>query len=145
MANRSHQAEGMAQRRLGFGDVAAQNLPFYTGNIDYHFDVETTKSVLLRAAHFRGALMRVFVDGQDHGAIAFSPYALRLDHLTPGRHCITLRLYGVRQNGFGQLHHTQSVYFYQSPDSWRSEGDLWTYEYQFKPMGVLRSPEIYNL
>ena len=132
-------------RRLGFGDVAAQNLPFYTGNIDYHFDVETTKSALLRAAHVRGALMRVFVDGQDRGAIAFSPYALRLDHLTPGRHRITLRLYGVRQNGFGQLHHTQSVYFYQSPDSWRSEGDLWTYEYQFKPMGVLRSPEIYNL
>ena len=56
---------------------------------------------------------------------------------------IVLKLYGTRQNGFAQLHHIPGIYFYQSPDSWRSVGDRWTYEYQFKPMGILKSPEIY--
>ena len=64
---------------------------------------------------------------------------------SPGRHEICLKLYGVRQNGFAQLHHTPGVYFYQSPNSWRSAGDLWCYEYQFKPMGILKSPLLYGL
>jgi len=131
-------------RKLGFGDVCPQRLPFYTGNINYHFDVDTQDTLTLRIPHYRGGLLKVLCDGQDVGRIAFSPYTVTLRHLTPGRHRLTLKLYGVRQNGFAQLHHTQGVYFYQSPDSWRSTGDLWTYEYHFKPMGILKSPEIYK-
>ena len=130
-------------RKIGFGDIVPQQLPFYTGSINYHFDVETTDALTLRVPHYRGGLVKVFVDGQENGRIAFSPYTLTVQNLTPGKHRITLKLYGVRQNGFAQLHHTPGIYFYQSPDSWRSTGDLWTYEYQFKPMGVLKSPEIY--
>ncbi|MGI6172962.1 MAG: hypothetical protein ACOYI8_03580 [Christensenellales bacterium] len=131
-------------RKLGFGDVTAQRLPFYTGNIDYRFDVEADGDFLLRVPRYRGGLIRVFADGQDMGIIAFSPYALELKGLPKGRHEIVLRLYGTRQNGFAQLHHTPGVYFYQSPNSWRSTGDMWTYEYTFKPMGILKSPELYG-
>ena len=91
----------------------------------------------------RSAFVKVFADGQDIGNIAFSPYELTLKDLASGRHEIVLKLYGTRQNGFAQLHHIPGIYFYQSPDSWRSVGDRWTYEYQFKPMGILKSPEIY--
>ena len=73
--------------------------------------------------------------------IAFSPYALTI-HTEPGEHELELRLYTSRYNGFGQLHHTQGVYFYQSPNSWRSAGDLWSYEYHFRPSGILKSPEL---
>jgi len=132
-------------RKIGFGDITAQLLPFYTGNVNYHFDVETQDAFTLRVPHFRGALIKAFVDGKDCGNIAFSPNAVEIKGLTPGKHSVMLKLYGVRQNGFGQLHHTTSVYFYQDPDSWRAKGDLWTYEYQFKPMGILKSPEIYGL
>ena len=34
--------------------------------------------------------------------------------------------------------------YYQSQNSWRSAGDLWCYEYQLKPAGILRSPEVYG-
>ena len=85
----------------------------------------------------------MLVDGRDAGYIAFSPYALKIE-AQPGEHTVELRLYGTRQNGFGQLHHTQGIYFYQSPNSWRSAGDQWSYEYRFKPMGILKSPELYN-
>ena len=97
----------------------------------------------MRVPRYRGGLMKVFLDGQDVGNIAFSPYALTVD-ATPGEHDVAIRLYGTRRNGFAQLHHTPGIYFYQSPNSWRSAGDLWCYEYQFKPAGILRSPEIFG-
>jgi len=132
-------------RTVGFGDIAVQGLPFYTGNLNYHFDVEMRNSLGIRVPRYRGGLVKVYVDGEDYGNIAFSPYRKDLTGLTPGKHRITLKLYGVRQNGFAQLHHTPGVFFYQSPNSWRSAGDLWCYEYQFKPMGILRSPELFGV
>ena len=97
----------------------------------------------LSRPQYRGGLLKVFLDGKDCGNIAFSPYAMEIP-CEAGEHDVTVRLYGTRQNGFAQLHHTQGVYFYQSPNSWRSAGDLWCYEYQFKPAGILRSPEVYG-
>ena len=129
--------------RSGFGDIVAQNLPFYTGNLLYRFRVRSEGAFTVRVPRYRGGLVKVFVDGEDRGNIAFSPYALKID-AEPGEHEVAVRLYGTRQNGFAQLHHTPGVYFYQSPNSWRSAGDLWCYEYQFKPAGILKSPEIFG-
>ncbi|MBQ2956005.1 MAG: hypothetical protein IJE08_06040 [Clostridia bacterium] len=131
-------------RELGFSDITQQGLPFYTGNIVYRFRISADDGrFTVRVPRYRGGLVKVFVDGEDAGNIAFSPY--RLDVTTePGEHEVAVRLYGTRQNGFAQLHHTPGVYFYQSPNSWRSAGDLWCYEYQLKPAGILKSPEIYG-
>ena len=130
-------------RRLGLSDITGQGLPFYTENLLYHFRVVSEGAFTVRVPRYRGGLLKVFVDGKDEGNIAFSPYALRVE-AAPGEHLVDVRLYGTRQNGFAQLHHTPGVYFYQSPNSWRSAGDLWCYEYQFKPAGLLRSPEFYG-
>lgn len=130
-------------RTLDFGDIVGQGLPFYTGNIEYSFPVRSGGSFTLRVPQYRGGLVKVLVDGEDVGNIAFSPYGLTV-RTEAGEHNVALRLYGTRQNGFAQLHHTQGVYFYQSPNSWRSAGDLWSYEYRFKPAGILKSPEIYG-
>ena len=130
-------------RRLGFGDIAKQGLPFYTGNLKYCFRVRSEGDFTVRVPRYRGGLVKVFVDGEDAGNIAFSPYTLKV-HAKPGEHDVAIRLYGTRQNGFAQLHHTPGVYFYQSPNSWRSAGDLWCYEYQLKPAGVLKTPELYD-
>lgn len=130
-------------RRLGFGDMTRQGLPFYTGNLKYCFRVRSEGAFTVRVPSYRGGLVKVFVDDADAGNIAFSPYALTVN-AEPGEHEVQLRLYGTRQNGFAQLHHTPGVYFYQSPNSWRSAGDLWRYEYQLKPAGLLKSPEVYG-
>jgi len=133
-------------RELGFSDYTHQGLPFFTGNLTYHLEIETSgEDICLRTPVYRGALIRAAVDGEDKGAIVYSPYTLELKDLSPGKHCVDLTLYGTRQNGFAQLHHSQSVFYYQSPDSWRSAGDLWCYEYQLKPAGILKTPEIYKL
>ncbi|MBQ2433335.1 MAG: hypothetical protein II266_02810 [Clostridia bacterium] len=130
-------------RTLGFGDIVPQGLPFYTGNLTYKFRVLTQGDFTLRIPRYKGALSRIYVDGADMGAIAFSPYALRIQ-AEKGVHEVSIKLYQTRINGFGQLHHTPGVYFYQSPNSWRSADDLWTYEYQLKPAGILKSPELYG-
>lgn len=131
-------------RSLGFGDIVSQGLPFYTGNLSYHFQVESEGGLTIRVPRYRGGLLKVFIDGTQAGNIIFSPYTLELPQLASGRHEVTIMLYGTRYNGFAQLHHTPGVYFYQSPNSWRSALDLWCYEYQFKPAGILKSPELYG-
>ncbi len=130
-------------QKLGFSDIVPQGLPFYTGNLLYHFKIQTEGDFDLRIPRYRGGLTKVFLDGQEIGNLAFSPYRMHVP-CEPGVHDLTIRLYGTRQNGFAQLHHTPGVYFYQSPNSWRSAGDLWCYEYQFKPAGILTSPELYG-
>ena len=131
-------------RSLGFGDIVSQGLPFYTGNLSYCLRIRTEGGCSLRVPRYRGGLIQVFVDGKETGNIIFSPYCLQIPDLSAGEHEVTLLLYGTRYNGFAQLHHTPGVYFYQSPNSWRSGGDLWCYEYQFKPAGILKSPELYG-
>lgn len=130
-------------RELAFGDIVPQGLPFYTGNLCYCFSVRSAGDFAIRVPQYRGGLIKVLVDGQERGNIAFSPYMLRVS-VPAGEHRVQLWLYGTRYNGFAQLHHTQGIYFYQSPNSWRSDGDLWSYEYRFKPAGILKSPEIYG-
>lgn len=133
-------------RELAFGSFTHQGLPFYTGNVTYDIPVQVGESgtLAVRTEQFRGALIGVDLDGRRIGAIAFSPYLFKADSIAPGAHQLSLTLYGTRQNGFAQLHHTQGVYFYQSPDSWRSRDSLWLYEYQLKPFGILKSPQIFE-
>ncbi len=129
--------------QLAFGDFTHQGLPFYTGNVTYETEVTVGDDgkFSVRAEQYRGALIDVLIDGKVCGNIIFSPYTFETK-LPAGKHILGLKLYGTRQNGFAQLHHTQGLYFYQSPNSWREYGSLWQYEYQFKKAGILRSPII---
>lgn len=129
--------------QLGLSDIVPQGLPFYTGNLLYHFKIRTQGDFDLRIPRYRGGLTKVFLDDAEIGNVAFSPYQIHVP-CSAGDHTLTVRIYGTRQNGFAQLHHTPGVYFYQSPNSWRSAGDLWCYEYQLKPAGILTSPELYG-
>ena len=130
-------------KRLGFGDITMQGLPFYTGNLVYHMKIRAEGDFHVRIPQYRGSLCEVMLDGKPAGEVVYSPYNLKIS-ASAGDHDLSIRLYGTRQNGFAQLHHTQGIYFYQSPNSWRSDGDLWTYEYQFKKAGILKSPELYG-
>ena len=130
--------------QIGFGSIVPQGFPFSTGNFTYRFTVcaEQPGRLRIRIPKYRAALMDVRVDGAFAGKIAFSPYTLVTAPVAAGEHEIEIECFGLRQNGFGQVHHEQGVYFYQNPDSWRSEGDLWLNEYQLHPLGILKAPEI---
>ena len=131
-------------KELCFGDITRQGLPFYGGNITYHLDMDTAGNPLdIAVPHYRGHLLRAVVDGKDAGVIAFSPYRLRTGDLSPGRHRIDLKYYGSRINTFGQLHRNDRHHPWWGPDSWRTTGDSWSYEYRFWEQGIIKSPEIW--
>ncbi|MDR1902519.1 MAG: hypothetical protein LBQ88_09600 [Treponema sp.] len=129
---------------LGFGDITRQGLPFYGGNLSYRLEAESRGGeMVITASSYRGHLLSVNVDGKDRGVIAYSPYRLTVKGLADGLHKIELIYYGSRINTFGQLHaNVRDEGHWWGPNSWRSAGPAWTYEYRFWPQGVLKSPEI---
>lgn len=130
-------------RQLAFGDIVPQGLPFYGGNIDYHIPVEGSgRDLLVHVSHYRGALVGVSLDGRRVGSLIFDPYILRIPAVPVGPHRLTLTLFGNRYNTFGELHLADDTLTWHGPDAWRTEGDAWSYEYVFKPTGILKSPVI---
>ena len=134
-------------KHLGFGDVVMQGLPFYGADIDYCTDIETPCdcSAVIAVRNYRGALMRVSLDGKDLGIIAYAPYEVKADNLKKGKHRLKITLYGTRNNCFGALHNTDDKLRWRGPEAWKfmHDGkDRWKYEYSLKPMGILASPEI---
>ena len=132
-----------AQDTLAFGDITRQGLPFYGGNITYRFDIETGDgSVVLRAPHYRGALLSVSVDGKEAQPIIYPPYKLTLGKLGKGKHTIAFTLFGHRRNGFGPVHNANLTENWIGPSAWRTEGDRWTDEYRIAEEGVFTAPII---
>ncbi|MDR2375547.1 MAG: hypothetical protein LBD96_03815 [Treponema sp.] len=131
-------------RNLAFGDITRQGLPFYGGVIIYHLEAESRGGEFtLTVSCYRGQFLRVVVDGVDRGVIAYAPYRLTVRDLADGLHAVDLYYYGSRINTFGQLHAVaREPGRSWGPSSWRSSGFAWTYEYQFWPQGILKSPEI---
>ncbi|MDR1107912.1 MAG: hypothetical protein LBL19_02635, partial [Spirochaetaceae bacterium] len=135
-------------RSLAFGDITRQGLPFYGGNLTYHLETERLEEGSeIAVTCYRGQLLRVRADGEDQGIIAYSPYRLALRGLNgSGPHRIDLEYFGSRINTFGQLHAVDRLPgHWWGPNSWRSMGTAWTYEYHFWPQGVLKSPELWCL
>lgn len=127
--------------QIGFGDISRQGMPFYGGNICYETQlvVPDCDYVRIRATHYRGMFIKVFVDGIEQGNILFAPYTLNLK-LSKGVHTITFQLYGNRHNSFAALHNADDSTYYYGPDAWRTQSDSWAYEYRLKDMGILKSP-----
>lgn len=126
---------------IGFGDITAQGLPFYGGNLRYHTKVTLPECKLrVRANYYRSAMIKVLLDGKEIGRIAFDPFATDPVCVSAGEHELTLIHYGNRYNSFGALHDCGDQRDWFGPEMWYSEGDQWSYEYQLKKTGILASP-----
>lgn len=128
--------------KISFSSLTNQGMPFYGGNVIYKTEIETPDcSLKIHANYYRGALIKVRIDGEDRGIIAFSPYTIDIDNLSKGKHTVEFVLYGTRINTFGGMHNV-SQQEWVGPDFWRSTGDNWCYEYILKDTGILASPVI---
>lgn len=127
--------------KIAFGSITNQGLPFYGGNITYHLEAEGS-TVQVEASRYRGAIIDVKVDGELKGDIAYPPYILRIDGLAQGKHKLDITLYGNRANCFGAVHLCDTAHSWHGPDSWRSKGCNWCYEYVLKDVGILKAPVV---
>ena len=131
---------------INFGDFVHQGLPFYVGNVSYQFEIETNESQLeLSIPYYSGSLLTVTVNDKKLGVIAFLPNRITLNSLHKGANTVNITCYGNRYNGFGQLHMIGDDLNWVGPDSWRTKGNSWSDEYQFKPMGILTRPQFFML
>ncbi len=127
--------------KLKFESITEQGLPFYGGNISYIIPFECGSGVSIRAGEYHGALITAKVDDKPAGRIIYPPYKLTVNNLSEGSHCLKLTLFGNRVNCFGPVHRTVDG-GWLGPDSWKTQGDQWTYNYCLKTIGLTEKPEI---
>lgn len=142
------QASGRMKRlvarpeKLAFGSFVSQGLPFYGGNVTYECPILVPEDgeYALKVPHYRGALMKVSLDGGKQEYLVYPPYQLELGRLAAGEHRISLTLFGHRRNGFGPVHLADLAARWIGPEAWRTEGDSWCYDYMLCEEGVLSTP-----
>lgn len=126
---------------LEFGDYTSQGLPFYAGNITYQVEVNTAAGDFeLEVTKFRAPLLKVVVDNEKKGQIAYSPYKISLGYLSTGKHTIEITSFGNRVNVFGAVHNCDDKVKAFGPNAWRTTNERYSYEYQLKKMGILKAP-----
>lgn len=131
-----------AEEKIGFSPLKEQGMPFYGGNITYVTEIDTPDCCLeISANYYRGALVKVFIDGEEAGIIAYSPFKLKTGPIAKGHHKVEFLLYGNRINCFGGVHNV-SQERWVGPAFWRTAGANWCYEYVLKDMGILKAPTI---
>lgn len=130
--------------KLGFGSVTTAGMPFYSGNVDYILPFEVTEHCKgsVKVNGYRGAAVRVTLDGERSGIIAYEPYNFDLGELSPGTHTLKLTLYGTRHNSFAALHDANYGDNWYGEGKWRTQGEAWCYEYKIRDMGIMTSPVI---
>ncbi|MBQ7076383.1 MAG: hypothetical protein IJM94_06255, partial [Clostridia bacterium] len=128
---------------IGFGDIVSQGMPFYGGNVSYiqKINLEKKCDLCINVAKYKGALTKVLVDGKNAGNVVFAPYDLYIENVEKGEHTLEFVLYGNRHNTFGGLHNC-GISIYYGPNCWYSTDNSWSYEYNLKPAGILKSPVI---
>ena len=130
--------------RIGFGDICHQGLPFYGANITYKIPVcmPCDGSITVHSSYYKGSLIGVSLDGAACGRIVLPPYNCVIENVAQGEHVLELTLFGNRHNSFGALHRVNEIDRWYGPNAWRSTGDNWSYEYNLKRAGILKSPII---
>jgi len=128
--------------KAGFSDLSYQGLPFYGGNVTYKTEIDIPEGKLkIRASRYRGAAVKVYVDGKDMGISAFPPYITETGKLAAGRHTVEFKCFGNRHNTFAALHNCSDDNWY-GPGIWYTKDTAWTYEYNFGQTGIITSPVI---
>lgn len=129
--------------KIGFGSIVDKGLPFYGANLTYkcEFDAPEECVAVIHANDYRGALISVSVDGKPAGKIVYAPYSVEVP-VSKGKHIAELTLFGNRHNCFGALHNANPSWNWFGPNAWWTSGDGWSYEYRFRPIGIMRSPVI---
>ena len=130
--------------KLQLGDITKQGMPFYTGNLEYHFEIQIEEDgeYAVRVPKFSSPVLEMFVDGNEKGILAYEPHRQTLGYLKKGIHDICIELYGNRYNGFGMLHNANDAYVWLGPDSYRTTGSDWTDSYRLHSVGVLEAVEL---
>lgn len=142
------------KKKIGFGTLSSWGMPFYGGNLSYKAEINLPDCDLsIRVNRYRGAAVKVILDGKDCGIIAYKPYRINIKDVEKGKHCLEFKILGNRINTFGALHCCDNNRWF-GPGKWYTFENAqkreplnwylssWSYEYVLKETGILSSPLI---
>jgi hypothetical protein len=136
-----------AVRKLRLGDWTPQGMPFYSGAVNYvwrrHLEPSPGEAVFLIVPRFKGACVRVLVNGNPAGIIAWPPHEVDIANwLVPGENELHVEVISSRRNAFGPLHQAQPENHWTGPGEFVTTGDRWMEGYNLKPHGLLAPPAV---
>ena len=138
-------AIGALPERVEPGDLVQQGFPFYSGVISYFCELpkaDNCQRIACVLPSYAGACAKVSL-GDHEAMVAFPPYCAELPVVGESRLRIDLSL--TRQNLLGPLHRLPKDDPMTSPQSFRTEGDLYSTGIQFSPAGLLEAPHVTHL
>ena len=127
--------------QLGFDNIVAQGLPFYSGKLSYHLPVTVPEngSLQVNAPQYRAAAILASLNDGKKEHLTLAPYTAVLP-VKAGENTLTLDLYINRTNGFGPVHMTDRKREWLGAGTWRTKNDAFAYEYTLWEQGLLSSP-----
>ena len=128
------------QSSLFWGDVVNQKLPFYAGNIVYECELNLNedKELSLQVPLYEGSCLEIFIDDKAKGLVFLAPYIANLGIVTKGKHKITIRLLGNRENTFGNPHRIADGEYKKY--NWDVSGQHLSFTYRLGQLGILTEP-----
>jgi hypothetical protein len=136
-------------RSLALGDWVTQGLPFYSGSVCYCRSVQVERGgkdrVFVQVPDYRGAAVRVLVNGAPAGVIAWEPNEVDITACVPeGLSTPEIRIEVVshRRNSHGPLHHAKKWPSWTGPSEFTTTGADWIDGYQLVCCGLMKPPAI---
>jgi hypothetical protein len=143
-----------APESLKIGDWAQQGLPFYSGSVSYMWSIRPRygkgQRVVVKVPDYRGAAVRVLVDGRQAGIICWEPNEVDVtDFLPGGRQCpkqaranLSIEVIGHRRNSHGPFHLKETWPVWTGPAEFVPEKENYFDGYHLVPCGLMRPVEI---
>ena len=133
-------------QRIAIGDWGGQGLAFYAGHVAYQRRIQPKKSardrVFVCVPEYRGVAVRVLVDGEQAGVIAWEPNEVEITRLLKDKPSeLAIEVLGHRRNSHGPLHNSEKWPHWTGPWEYK-DPNRWFEGYQLVPCGLMRAPRI---
>ncbi len=136
-----------APTRLRLGDWVKQGLPFYAGSVIYGQTIrprlQKGERLFVQVPDYRGVAVRVLLNGEPAGIIAWEPHELELTRLLRrGSNVLEIEVLGHRRNSHGPLHGATKWPRWTGPEEFLYREGRWVEGYQLVPCGLMQPPRV---
>lgn len=134
-------------RQLRPGDWVPQGLAFFSGSVSYQTVLRPRlrkgERLFVQVPDYRGVAVRVLVDGQQVGIIAWEPNEVDITDFVRGTEAqLQIEVLGHRRNSHGPLHFFLKHPMWTSPHQFVAPVDEWVDKYQLVPCGLMQPPRL---
>ena len=132
---------------LKLGDWVGQGLTFYAGAVGYRRRIRPParkgQRIFVHVPKYRGAAVRVLVNGRAAGVVAWEPNEVDVTDLLDGGPAeLCVEVVSHRRNSHGPLHMHEKWPAWHGPGQFVATGKQWIDGYQLVPCGLLAPPRL---